>query len=65
MILSELKEVEVGPSGVFSIEVLTAPVFEAQSFIHGMGWCVRCKSIKADGLHAVLPGKTDGLTHHL
>ena len=65
MILFELKEIEVGPSGVFSIEVLLASVFEAQAFVHAMGWCVRCQGIKADGLHAVLPGKADGLSHHL
>ena len=38
MILSELKEIEVGPAGVFSIEVLLAPVFEAQAFVHSVGW---------------------------
>lgn len=65
MILSELKEIEVGPSSVFSIEVLLAPVFEAQAFVHVVGWRVRRKGIKADGLHAVLPGKADGLSHHL
>ena len=65
MILSELKEIEVGPSGVFSIEVLLASVFEAQAFVHAVGWCVRRKGIKTDGLHAVLPGKADGLSHHL
>ena len=33
MILSELKEIEVGPAGVFCIEVLLAPVFEAQAMV--------------------------------
>ena len=64
MILSELKEIEVGPACVFCIEVLLAPVFEAQAFVHSVGWRVRREGIKADGLHAVLLGKMYGFSHH-
>ena len=65
VLLVVLIEQEIGPAGVFRIQVLLSPVLESQSLIDPVRRRIGSQGIKADRLHPAALRQGDGLADHL